>query len=58
MIRTSDLSVPNRAHYQAVLRPAVSSRKRFQVSNFTGGKLIGQVRLFKNPIIWAEAAAR
>ena len=24
MIRTSDLSVPNRAHYQAVLRPALS----------------------------------
>ena len=25
MIRTSDLSVPNRAHYQAVLRPEILS---------------------------------
>lgn len=25
MIRTSDLSVPNRAHYQAVLRPELLS---------------------------------
>lgn len=40
MIRTSDLSVPNRAHYQAVLRPEIFSRvsykKHYQVPNFTG----------------------
>ncbi len=28
-IRTSDLSVPNRAHYQAVLRPEMSPERRF-----------------------------
>ena len=27
-IRTSDLSVPNRAHYQAVLRPELVSLRR------------------------------
>lgn len=45
MIRTSDLSVPNRAHYQAVLRPEINSvsfEKQSQVPNFTGEKPIGQ----------------
>ena len=51
MIRTSDLSVPNRAHYQAVLRPAgygISFEKRFQVPNFTGENSSGQVKQRKN----------
>ncbi len=33
-IRTSDLSVPNRAHYQAVLRPEVVSLRRVIGSAF------------------------
>ncbi len=40
MIRTSDLSIPNRALYQAEPRPAtvarVSYKKHIQVPNFTG----------------------
>ena len=48
MIRTSDLSVPNRAHYQAVLRPViisgVSYKKHYQMPNSTDEKGAGQVK--------------
>ena len=48
MIRTSDLSVPNRAHYQAVLRPViltrVSYKKHFQVPNSTGENINSQLK--------------
>ncbi len=49
-IRTCDLSVPNRALYQAEPRPELSSvsyKKHTQVPNSTGEKLIGQVKARK-----------
>lgn len=45
-IRTCDLTVPNRAHCQAVLRPGldvVSYEKHHQASDFTGENENGQV---------------
>ena len=42
-IRTSDLSVPNRAHYQAVLRPE-NRNQCFDRPNLKGAILAGALR--------------
>ena len=45
-IRTSDLSVPNRAHYQAVLRPEFYDNSRFKKERryiLASGGISGQV---------------
>ena len=57
-IRTCGLTVPNRAHYQAVLRPVNFHAKRFQASDFTGEKCDGQAKSRKYRIIFAVARAR
>jgi hypothetical protein len=48
-IRTSDLSVPNRAHYQAVLRPDVSPEefhdRRFRESGHSSQRRKQRSRL-------------
>ena len=57
-IRTSDLSVPNRAHYQAVLRPESYDKSRFKKKKryiLASGGISGQVsqvlmRLFQRPM--------
>ena len=41
-IRTSDLSVPNRAHYQAVLRPELITAEKADKHSI-GGQTNGQV---------------
>ena len=57
-IRTCGLTVPNRAHYQAVLRPVIFYAKRFQESDFTGEYCAGQAKSSKYRIILAAARAR
>ena len=68
-IRTSDLSVPNRAHYQAVLRPdeVRHSKRRVRAGQVWPQIYAGErrsIRVYprksvaKNSFVWASARAR
>ena len=63
-IRTSDLSVPNRAHYQAVLRPEITENFKKPLPQGQHSKSQGELgqadhfSISRNSLIKATAFAR